>query len=84
MHRKEKEIVLMDIALLPERQNEGLGTHFTRDLQQEATAGQLPIILHVEVNNPRAIQFYQRLGFEEVNHLSTHIKMEWQPPSDGT
>src|SRR5256885_1747265 len=63
--RWEKEIRIMDIALLPEFRGTGIGTQLLRDLQNEARRAGKSLTIHVERFN-RALGLYQRLGFEDV------------------
>ena len=77
--RRPGEIRLMDIALLPGWQNQGLGGRLTRALLEEARASARKVTLHVEVNNPDARRFYQRLGFLVVEDIQTHLFMSWSP-----
>jgi hypothetical protein len=53
---------IVDIALLPQYCNRGIGTTLLRDLQSEAAAAGKPLRIHVERFNP-ALRLYQRLGF---------------------
>lgn len=72
--RSGGEILLVDIALLPEFRNRGLGTSILRNLQAEDKN----IILHVIRSNP-AVNLYQRLGFVFVGEEAFYSKMEWSP-----
>ncbi len=76
--RAKEEIILIDIALLPEYRNAGIGTCLIRGLMDEARKKRQPINLHVEVFN-RARQLYERLGFSEIGMDGIYIKMEWRP-----
>ena len=61
----EDEIRIVDIALLPEFCNRGIGTTLLRGLQSEAAAAGKPLRIHVERFNP-AMRLYERLGFRPV------------------
>ena len=74
----EGEIRLMDIALLPEKRNQGIGGDLTRAGLAFARATDLKITLHVEEENP-AKRLYDRLGFEVVGEQSFYKKMAWRP-----
>jgi GNAT superfamily N-acetyltransferase len=78
--RKEKVILLVDIALLPEFRNLGIGTALIRNLQAEAAAIGVPVDLHV-FKEDRALQLYKRLGFEITGATGVNYSMEWKPPS---
>lgn len=75
----DKQIRLLDIALLPEFQNRGVGTALVRGLTAEAAkAGKL--LRHmVFVLNNNAERFYERLGFTTIEDLGAYKHMEWRP-----
>lgn len=76
--RSELEIVLVDIALLPEHRNTGIGAALIGDLLLEAEQAGKPVRLHVIKQN-RARRLYERLGFEIIEDTGTHFKMERRP-----
>ena len=57
------EIRLIDIALLPEHRDRGLGGRVLQALLNRAAAAGKSVSLHVEKINP-ALHLYERLGFE--------------------
>ena len=76
----EKEIRIMDIALLPKFRGQGIGTHFLRELQKQAQIDSKMLSIHVETYNP-ARRLYERLGFiVEEDHDMYHF-MTWKPES---
>ena len=74
--RSGKEILIVDIALLPEHRGAGIGTKLLRELQDEARAANKPLIIHVERFNP-ALRLYERLGFKIVEEQEVYLLMEW-------
>lgn len=72
--RSAHETYLVDVALLPDFRDLGLGTSLLRSLQAEGKK----IILHVIRSNP-AVNLYQRLGFIFVGEEAFYSKMEWSP-----
>jgi len=56
---------LMDIALLPAHRGRGAGTRLLTELVAGADAAGVPVVLHVEHDNP-ARRLYERLGFAGV------------------
>ena len=76
--RSNEEILLLDIALLPEYRNGGIGTRIIRDLMNEAQCKGQPIYLHAEIFNP-AQRLYERLGFSKIGMDGIYFKMEWRP-----
>ena len=75
--RWEREIRIMDIALLPEHRGSGIGTKLLRELQDEARAIGKSLTIHVERFNP-ALQLYERLGFQRIEEQQVYLLMEWR------
>src|SRR5438067_2230566 len=63
--RRADEILLVDIALLPDYRDAGIGTFLLTDLLGEAEQSGNPVRLHVEPWN-RARRLYERLGFSRI------------------
>ena len=76
--RRENEIRLIDIALLPAFRNQHLGTALLREIMKEGQDSMLPVSIHVEKNNP-AMQLYLRLGFTPIEDQGVYDLMSWQP-----
>lgn len=62
VNRVPVEIRIIDISLLPEYRNRGIGAGLMRNILREGNDRNIPVTLHVEKNNP-ALGLYQRLGF---------------------
>lgn len=69
---------IIDVSLLAEYQNKGIGTGLIRDIQERAEEIGKAVRLHVLYNNP-AQRLYRRLGFHPINENGLHIQMEWKP-----
>jgi len=80
IHRDDAAWHVVDMALLPDHQNQQIGTHLMQSLQAEAAAARKQVQLHVLKMN-RAHRFYQRLGFIKVNDNGIYDMLEWQPPT---
>ena len=78
VYRSEHEIRLVDIALLPEHRERGLGASLIRGLLDEAGETGKTVTLHVEKLN-RAARLYERLGFSVIGDTGGSYKMEWRP-----
>lgn len=74
--RTGDEIVLIDIAILPEHRNAGIGGVLLRDLLQEAETAGKQVRLSIFLSNP-AIRLYQRLGFSTVSSDGAYAEMTW-------
>jgi ribosomal protein S18 acetylase RimI-like enzyme len=79
--RWEKEIRIMDIAVLPEFRRKGMGTKFLRELQEEAKAAGKALSIHVEKFN-RALGLYERLGFTRKEDREVYWLLEWRGEGD--
>ena len=75
------DITFLDIALLPEYQNQNIGTRLVQLLLQEATDAQKSVVLHVLRSN-RAGRLYERLGFKTVSEDEVYREMKWTPGED--
>lgn len=77
-HLIEGNIRIIDIALLPEFRNRGIGEYLLRALQEEARSAGKTLSIHVEKFN-RALNFYKRLGFEIIHEThGVYLLMEWK------
>ena len=78
----EKEIRLLDIAVLQEFQNRGVGTQLLRQLMEEATRTNKALRHMVFVLNDNAYRFYERLGFRTIEDVGGYKHMDWLPGQD--
>lgn len=69
---------LIDIALVTEYQNQGIGHVLIEEMLQRADAEGLVIELFVETYNP-AQRLYDRLGFTRINQSGVYLRMHRQP-----
>ena len=76
--RREDAMLLVDLALLPEQRNAGIGTWLLREMMAEATQTGKPIHLQVTKFNA-AIRLYERLEFAKIGETGSHFLMEWKP-----
>jgi GNAT superfamily N-acetyltransferase len=72
-----KEILIIDIALLPQHRRSGIGTKLLRTLQDEARTAGKTITIYVEKFNP-ARTLYHRLGFRQVEDKGVYLLLEWK------
>ena len=77
------EIRVIDIALIPEFRNRGLGKRLMIDIMQRARKLDLAVRIHVEQNNP-AMHLYDRLGFKKMGDSGVYYLMEWKPEKNDT
>jgi ribosomal protein S18 acetylase RimI-like enzyme len=78
VHRSENELRVLDVALLPEHRNAGIGTQLMTTLIEEARERRVPLRLYVLANGA-ARRLYERLGFTPVSEASVYQLMELLP-----
>lgn len=69
----------IDLAILPECRNQGIGTWALRQLQRLAALESVPLRLSVTTANP-ALHLYERLGFIRASSDALAYEMEWHAP----
>jgi ribosomal protein S18 acetylase RimI-like enzyme len=68
----EEDLRIIDIALLPSAQRQGLGTRLLRAVIERARSEGKTVSIHVERDNP-ALGLYQRLGFEQREDRGVYL-----------
>jgi ribosomal protein S18 acetylase RimI-like enzyme len=81
LDRREDELRVVDIALLPDDRGRRLGTAILERVLAEGRERGLPVCVHVESENP-ALRLYQRLGFRHVETHGVYQLMRWSVESD--
>ena len=76
--RRADDIRIIDISLLPQLRNAGIGSALVRAVQDEAAATGRTVSLHVAMGNPAA-RLYERLGFRLADDLGVYRLLEWRP-----
>jgi len=79
--RSAAEILIVDVALMPEHRGSGVGTTLLRGIQDEAQAAAVPVRLSVERDNALAMALYRRLGFRPVGGDELRVRMEFRSPA---
>lgn len=74
------EIRIIDIALMPDRRGQGLGTQMMRDVMSIAAARSIGVGIHVE-SASLAIRLYSALGFEKIEDKGVYHLMRWNSPN---
>jgi ribosomal protein S18 acetylase RimI-like enzyme len=75
----QDELHLVDIALLPEARNQGIGDLLIRQLQTEARRAGKAVRSSVFRFNAGSLRFHQRLGFRIISEDEMQFYMEWTP-----
>jgi ribosomal protein S18 acetylase RimI-like enzyme len=76
VERSESENRGVDIALLSEYRNGGIGRMLVQELLDEAARAGKPFRISVVKSNP-ALHLYERLGFKTTGDTGTQFLMEW-------
>ena len=77
--RQPSEIRIIDITILPEYRNSGIGGGLIGNLADEARRDRRTLTIYVESFNP-SIQLFERIGFKPKETNGVHILMELLPP----
>lgn len=78
--RWPQEIRVVDITLVPEYRNAGIGTAILKDLLAEGKREGKCVSIHVEIFNP-ALALYRRLGFRKLGDHGPYYLFKWSPDS---
>ena len=76
--RDPAEMRVLDITIMPQHRNAGIGTLLMRDLLTEAQQAGKPLSIWVEHFNPSQTLF-QRLGFSKIEEDGYNYLMQWRP-----
>jgi ribosomal protein S18 acetylase RimI-like enzyme len=74
------ELRILDICLLPDYRNRGIGLGLLRSLQAQGERLRLPVRINVALGSP-AQRLLQRCGFEVLAVDGVYNTMEWFPPA---
>ncbi|MGI8551556.1 MAG: GNAT family N-acetyltransferase [Dehalococcoidia bacterium] len=69
-------LTVNQLFLWPEHQGKGIGRRWMLLILEEARQLSLPVRMRVMKANPRALVFYQRLGFVRTGETATYHLME--------
>jgi RimJ/RimL family protein N-acetyltransferase len=77
VRRDEDEIRIMDITVLPQSRNRGVGTSLVRKVLAEGAETDKPVCIWVEFFNP-SMRLFERLGFSKTQEDGVNWLMEWR------
>ncbi len=75
------EIRLVDIAVLPESRNHGIGSFILNRLLDEARSKEKSVDLQVLKSNVAATRLYERFCFEKTGENELYFMMRWRKSS---
>ncbi len=73
---EDNSMRIIDITLLPEWRNKGIGKKILLQILAYAASKKQPVSLHVETSN-RAMELYIRLGFKVISTNNLRYLMHW-------
>jgi RimJ/RimL family protein N-acetyltransferase len=77
----KSEIRIVDVTILTEYRNAGLGTQIVRRLMDQAAAIKKPLTIYVESFNP-SLRLFGRLGFIKSGESGYSYLLKWQPTAE--
>jgi len=78
--RNEEDIRILDLTLLPEYRNGGIGTALLQNLLEEAAQSGKRVQIYVETYNP-SLRLFERLGFKNIAEEGINFLLEWRADS---
>ena len=78
VNHSDDQILIVDIALLPEFRRIGVGGRLVRRLLEQADAGHLPVRCHV-LHDSAARRFWEHAGFAAQGRDEVYVAMERAP-----
>jgi GNAT superfamily N-acetyltransferase len=76
--RNADALHILDITVLLDRRNAGIGSAMLGRIQREAAGSAVPVTIYVENFNP-SLRFFSRLGFQPAEEKGFHYLMKWMP-----
>jgi ribosomal protein S18 acetylase RimI-like enzyme len=71
---------ILDVTVLPQFRNCGIGSELIRGVLDEATESDRKVHIYVETFNP-SLQLFERLGFKSIAEEGINFLLEWCPDS---
>jgi len=76
LDRDAGKLHILDITVLPQRRNAGIGSFLLRQLLQEAAGSSKPVNIYVENFNP-SLRLFKRLGFQVAEENGFQLLLKW-------
>lgn len=78
LDRSANAFHILDITVLPQHRNAGMGSQVLGQIMEEAHSAAKPISVYVENYNP-SLRLFTRLGFQPVEEKGFHLLLK-KPP----
>jgi len=82
LDRDASRLHILDITVLPQHRNAGIGSFLLGRLLKEAAGSSKSVSIYVENFNP-SLRLFKRLGFEVVEEHGFQLLLKWQSPLNG-
>jgi len=76
LDRDASRFHILDITVLPQHRNAGIGSFLLRQLLQEAAESSKPVNIYVENFNP-SLRLFKRLGFQVAEESGFQLLLKW-------
>ncbi len=76
--RNPDALHILDITVLPQHRNRGIGSALMRQIIAEAAKNNKPVTIYVESFNP-SLGLFRKLGFETVSQNGFHLLLKRMP-----
>jgi GNAT superfamily N-acetyltransferase len=80
LSRAAEALHILDITVLPEHRNSGIGSVLLGQIVDEARGAGKPVTIYVESFNP-SLRLFERLGFRQDREEGFQLLMKWSPSS---
>ena len=70
---------ILDITVLPEHRNSGIGSFLLGRIIEEASRTRKPVSIYIENFNP-SLRLLERLGFRKDKEHGFQLLLKWSPP----
>ncbi|HEV2964276.1 MAG TPA: GNAT family N-acetyltransferase [Candidatus Angelobacter sp.] len=71
---------ILDITVLPEHRNSGIGSFLLGQVIEEARSEGRPVTIYIETFNP-SLRLFERLGFRKDKENGFQLLLKWSPSS---
>ena len=77
LDRSAQEFHILDVTVLPQHRNRGIGSWLLRQVLDDAGRAGKPVTIYVESFNP-SLSLFERLGFRKAEENGFQLLMRWQ------
>lgn len=80
LSRNGDELHILDITVLPEHRNSGIGSWLLGQVLEEGRRMAKPVSIYLENFNP-SLRLFERLGFHKGKEHGFQLLLKWSPPA---